>query len=317
MEQASLAQQPAGSAPAPLAGPEPTSISVCIICRNEADKLPACLASVIWADEILVLDLNSADGSAATAAAYGARVLTREPYPIVEPLRNEIAAAARGAWVLALDPDERITPGLARELRRLAQRQDLDAIVIPRMNWDLGYPPSSPTQRYEPQLRMYRRSAVAWPLVPNALPNVPEARKHRLPDHDDLVMVHERNRSIPEVLERISRYAPAQAQSMIDAGQTFSARHMLVALSMEIYKHFFWGRAWRDGVPGLLRAGILVGYKFYVWAAFWQLSGAGRAPADDRLLGRIDRVSELIRFGLGVGRAVYRAGLGLTQLFRL
>lgn len=143
MERSSLAQQPASSAPAPLAAPEPTSISVCIICRNEADKLPACLASVIWADEILVLDLNSADGSGATAAAYGARVLTREPHPIVEPLRNEIAAAARGAWVLALDPDEHITPGLARELRRLAQRQDLDAIVIPRMNWDLGYPPSS------------------------------------------------------------------------------------------------------------------------------------------------------------------------------
>src|SRR5581483_8858263 len=77
------------------------SISACIVCRNEADKLPPCLESVRWADEILVMDLSSTDDSADIARAYGARVISREPYPIVEPLRNELASVARGEWILA------------------------------------------------------------------------------------------------------------------------------------------------------------------------------------------------------------------------
>lgn len=83
-------------------------ISVCIVCCNEADKLFPCLKSVAWVDEILVMDLSSGDGSAAVARAHGAHVIEREPFPIVEPLRNELAAMARGEWILALDPDERV-----------------------------------------------------------------------------------------------------------------------------------------------------------------------------------------------------------------
>jgi hypothetical protein len=235
-----------------------------------------------------------------------ARVIRREPFPIVEPLRNELAALARGTWILALDPDERITPGLARELQKLALRNDIDAVVTPRMNYDLGYAPSHPLHRYEPQIRMYHRLRVSWPEIPNALPVIPDARLYRLPQRDDLVIIHDRNRNIPEILERNIRYAPAQAQSMIDAGELFSAKAMLVALAQAVDKQFFWGEAWRDGVPGLLRAGILVSFKFFVWAAFWQLSGAQRTAADDRLVRRIGRALALARKALKVVEVPYR-----------
>jgi glycosyltransferase involved in cell wall biosynthesis len=269
---------------------------------------------VIWSDEIIVMDLSSTDNSAAVAREYGARIITRTPYPIVEPLRNELAAVARGEWILALDPDERVTPGLAQELRRLAQRAELDAIVIPRMNWDFGYPPSSPLQRYEPQLRMYRRSRVAWPVVPNALPTVAEDRKYRLPNRDDVVIIHDRNRNIPEALERVMRYAPAQAQSMIDQGQVFTAKNMLIALVNQIDKEFFRGQAWKDGVPGVLRAVILVAYKLYVWAAFWQLSGARRVAADDRLVWRIGMLLVVMRQIMSIGGASYRIAMRLLGI---
>jgi glycosyltransferase involved in cell wall biosynthesis len=107
----------------------PPRISVCIVCRNESDKLVACLESVSWADEIVVMDLGSEDGSADVARARNAIVLEHEPFPIVEPLRNEIAAVASGEWILVLDPDERISPGLARELQGMRYRTDVDAVV--------------------------------------------------------------------------------------------------------------------------------------------------------------------------------------------
>lgn len=263
-----------------------STISVCMVCRNEADKLKLALESVTWADEILVMDLNSSDGSAEVAASYGARVIQREPYPIVEPLRNELAALVCSDWILAIDPDERITPGLAHELRRAAQQQHLDAVVMPRTNLDLGYPPSNPIHRYEMQLRMYRPARVTWPIIPNALPEVAEDRKYRIPADDRFVMIHDRSRNVHEILDRMIRYAPMQGQSMIDQGEVFSAGAMLKAMAHVIDKQLLLGKPWEDGVPGIFRAGILITFKFFVWMAFWQASGSGRVEADDRVVRR-------------------------------
>jgi glycosyltransferase involved in cell wall biosynthesis len=268
--------------------PSPASISVCIVCRDEADRLGACLESVSWADDVVVCDLGSTDGSADLARSHGARVIGHPPSPIVEPVRNVVADAATGEWILAVDPDEHVTPGLAAALRRAAQRDDVDAVVLPRMNYDFGYPASSPLQRYEPQLRMYRRSAVRWPAFPNALPQVDEARLARLAARDDAVLVHDRNRTIPEAIDRVRRYAPAQARAMIEAGEVFTARRMLSTLGEKLYRHVVVSRALGDGVPGVMRAGVLVAFHFYVWADFWHESGANRTPEDDRLLRRLD-----------------------------
>src|SRR5690606_3379204 len=135
-------------------------------------------------------------------------------------------------------------------LREVAASDRYDAAIIPRTNYDFGHPPSSPLQRYEPQLRMYRRTKVTWPEIPNALPRVDPDRVHRIEDRDDLVIVHERSRTIPEVIDRVARYAPLQAQSMIDRGEVFTARRMIGSMAELIYRHFWLGRAWRDGIPG-------------------------------------------------------------------
>lgn len=264
-------------------------ISVCIVCRNEADRLGDCLASVAWADEVLVMDLESSDGSGDLARERGARVFEREPLPIVEPLRDELAARASNAWIVALDPDERVTPGLAEELRRISVMDAVDAVVMPRMNIDFGHPPSHPGQRYEPQLRMYRRDRVRWPHFPNRLPEVPEERLLRIAQRDELVLTHIRNRNLPEALERAMRYAPAQAAAMLEAGERFTAPRMIKAIANSFHKEFVTAEAWRDGVPGLIRAIVLVNYKVSVWIALWQQSGVGRTRSDDRVVAAIGR----------------------------
>jgi (heptosyl)LPS beta-1,4-glucosyltransferase len=289
-------------------------ISACVVCRNEADRLGPCLESVDWVDEVVVLDLSSSDASADLARDRGARVLTRAPVPIVELVRNEAAAAASHDWILVLDPDERLSPGLEHHLREVVGRPDIDAVVIPRMNYDFGHPPSSPLHRYEPQLRLYRRSAVEWPEVPNALPAVAEERLHRVPYVDQLVIVHDRSRSVEEVLGRVIRYAPAQAQSMIDRGEVFSARAMLQDLGGRTYTQLVRGQAHKDGVPGILRAATLVGFHFWVWASFWQLSGAQRSPEDDRYIRRLGTAAEGgLRVSSAMGRAYRRAARVVTR----
>lgn len=297
----------------PPADPALGTITVCLVCRNEVDKLGPALASVAWADEILVMDLHSTDGSAALAEAHGARVIAHAPYPIVEPLRNELAALARSDWVLGLDPDERVTPGLAAALRQAALRPELDGVLIPFTNYDLGYPPSNPIHRYEMHLRMYRPARLTWPTMPNAQPEVPPERLYRIPSDDRLVMIHERSRNVPEVLDRVVRYAPMQGQAMAEAGQVFSAEAFLAAMAQVVDKQFLLGRPWEDGVPGLLRAGILTAFKFYVWVAFWQAAGAQRTPADDQVVRRWGRVFD---FGARVVRLALRGYQAIRRRLR-
>ncbi len=293
--------------PDPAAAPaDAPRVSVCIVCRNEADKLGPCLDSVRWADEIVVVDLESDDDSAALAEASGAIVLRHPQVPVVEAVRNEAAAAATGEWVLAVDPDERVSPGLAAALQEARWRTDVDVVEIPFLNHDLGFPATHPLHRYDPKPRFYRRTAISWPTVPNALPEVDESRVLRLPSTDEVVMVHERNRTVAEAIERALRYAPAQAQAMVDAGEVFTARRMAGELARKAHKQFVVGEPWRDGVPGMLRASILVVFHFYVWAAFWQLSGQGRTAADDRFVARLGTALEAARTLGRIARVPHR-----------
>jgi glycosyltransferase involved in cell wall biosynthesis len=291
-------------------------ISVCIVCRNEADKLADCLASVAWADEVLVMDLESTDGSDGLARRAGAVVVRRAPHPVVEPLRDEIAEHARGTWVLAMDPDERVRPGLAQALRAAAQRTDVDAVVLPRMNVDFGWAPESPAQRFEPQLRMYRRSAVSWPHFPNRLPSVPAERTLRLEARDDLVLEHHRNRSVAETAERLVRYPTAQAQAMLDAGQVFSAADMLHLLGRKARRYYVEERAWEEGVPGLVRATVRLNHHVHVWMAFWQLSGAPRTPEDDAAVRRAALLLRGFHHVTAVGRTPRRAARRIRSVVR-
>ena len=281
-------------------GPGSDLISACIVCRDEGDRLDDCLASVSWADEILVLDLESTDDSADVARRRGARVIPHTAVPIVEVVRNEIAAHARGDWILVLDPDERVSPLLARELQSLRGRDDIDGVWIPRQNIDFGHVPESPAHRHEYQLRMYRRSRVEWPVTPNKLPLVPEERVHRVPARDELVIVHIRNRTIAEALERVIRYAPAQAEAMIARGETFTARDMVRTLRRKARRQYVQANALDVGMPGFVRATVLVAFHFYVWAAFWQLSGAPKTPEDDAYMSRFAKAMRVLNLAVRV-----------------
>jgi hypothetical protein len=78
---------------------------------------------------------------------------------------------------------------------------------------------------------------------------------------------------------------------------------MLLRVLRKARKQYVEARAFDDGVPGIVRATVLVTFHFYVWASFWQLSGARRTPEDDRYLRRIGRVVDAV---FGVGRFVRR-----------
>ena len=95
------------------------TLSVVIITRNEALNIEACIASVGFADEWIVVDSGSGDATVEIARRLGASVVETADWPGFGVQKQRALERARGTWVLALDADERVTPELAAEIRRV------------------------------------------------------------------------------------------------------------------------------------------------------------------------------------------------------
>jgi len=115
-----------------------SKISVYIIAYNEAEKVTAAIESVQWADEIVLVDSWSTDGTPEIAAKLGARVVQVE-FKGFGDLRNQAIAACTHEWIFSLDSDERCTPDVAQEVRAIANTpQSLDVYRVPQRNYFMG-----------------------------------------------------------------------------------------------------------------------------------------------------------------------------------
>lgn len=110
------------------------SLSVIIITKNEARHIGECLDSVAFADEIIVVDSGSTDGTCAIAIAKGAKVTVTDDWPGFGRQKNRALELATRAWVLSVDADERVTPELAAEIRRTLEQPSADAYRIARLS---------------------------------------------------------------------------------------------------------------------------------------------------------------------------------------
>jgi glycosyltransferase involved in cell wall biosynthesis len=110
------------------------TLSVIIITKNEAHHIGACLDSVAFADEIIVVDSGSTDDTCAIATAKGAKVTVTNDWPGFGRQKNRALDLATQAWVLSIDADERITPELAAEIQRTLAQPDADAYKIARLS---------------------------------------------------------------------------------------------------------------------------------------------------------------------------------------
>ena len=113
-------------------------LSVYIIAYNEEEKIADAVNSVLWADEVIVVDSHSQDRTAAIAEALGARIVQVD-FKGFGKLRNDAIAACAHDWVFSLDSDERCTAEAAEEIRDIINSPDAaDAWYTPRRNWFMG-----------------------------------------------------------------------------------------------------------------------------------------------------------------------------------
>ena len=139
------------------------TISAVVLTGNVERHLAACLRCLSWADEVMVLDGGSRDRTVAIAEAAGARV-ERRPFDDFAHQRQAALDRARGDWVLFVDDDERVSAGLAAEVRAAAASGRAEAYWVPRRNYIWGRWIRGGGWFPDAQLRLLRRDRARYDL---------------------------------------------------------------------------------------------------------------------------------------------------------
>ena len=114
------------------------SLSVIIICKNEEEMLEDCLKSVLWADEIIIVDSGSNDQTLNIARKYTDKVYTHTDWQGFGIQKNIALSYASKSWVLSIDADERVPQALQEEIINILQSPANTVFEIPRRSWFLG-----------------------------------------------------------------------------------------------------------------------------------------------------------------------------------
>jgi len=260
-------------------------LSVTVITKNEATNIAGALASVAWADEIVVVDSESTDATVAIARQHTDRVIVRA-WPGYPSQKNYAASLASHDWILSLDADERVTPELAQEIRSVmahdAGERHPAAFRIPRVTWYLGRWIRTTDWYPDYQTRLYDRRAAEWTgrYVHEAVTVRGSTGQLRGE------FQHYAYRDISDHLETIDRYTAFAARQMREAGRRAGFFDVVVHPPLAFLRNYIAKGGIRDGIPGFIISTLNSYYVFLKFAKLRELQLAGSpgpGPAPDVL----------------------------------
>jgi glycosyltransferase involved in cell wall biosynthesis len=241
-------------------------LSVTVITRDEAADIGEALQSVLWADEIVVVDSQSCDGTVEVARQYTDRVVVRE-WPGYVDQKNYAASIASHDWILSLDADERVTLALAEEIQSaLAAAPVQAAFDVPRVTWHLGRWIRTTDWYPDYQRRLYDRRACRWTgqYVHEAVSTEGSVGRLRAE------LQHYAYRDIADHLETIDRYTTYAARQMHERGQRAGPLEIAGHPPLAFLRNYIAHGGIRDGVPGFIISAMNSYYVFLKFAKLWE-----------------------------------------------
>jgi glycosyltransferase involved in cell wall biosynthesis len=224
-------------------------LSVLIVAKNEAHNLSECLSALDWADErVVVVDPASRDATREIALSKADVVIIRA-FDDFASQRNCALEAASGDWVLSVDADERATPALAGEVRRVISDADSPyrGFRVPIRSVILGRPFAFSGTQHDLPLRLFRRDCGRWTgLVHETveLKGSAGTLRHALGHH-----------TLPNVemfLDKIDHYTTLEARGMASARRRFKTSDVTLRPIWTFFKLYVVKQGFRDGVEGFM-----------------------------------------------------------------
>lgn len=249
---------------------EKIPVSVVIITKNEEKNIGRCIGSVLWADEIIVVDGYSTDRTVEIASSLGAKIVQHKFSGAFADDRNIGMESARNHWVLQLDADDVVTEGFRERLAAALEKND-DAVVYKfrRKNFFLGHSMDhGGFHHYIPNL--VNRKCVRF-----------EGEVHEVPVYKgregiiDADIEHYPFDSISQFIDRQNRYSSIAAWDIRESEGVLPDRAIkkrMVGKSFKIFwKSYIKKQGYREGVYGLAFAVLFAVINFLKWTKYWEL----------------------------------------------
>jgi len=253
-------------------------ISAVVITRNEEADLPGCLASCAgFASETVVVDSGSEDGTCAVASSCGARVL-HHPFESYSRQKQWACDQASGDWILILDADEKVDPGMgARIARAVLSRPDVQAWRIRRRTRYLGRLLRFGPWMGDAPVRLMKAGSVRF--GDEAVHEKPDTGS-RPPLLRGAWIEHRPYVSVSEHMRKMGTYARLWAAQEHGRGRKAGPASPIFRSGWRLFRALALQMAFLDGLPGITAALSSAVYAYWKWLLLWESTSSGASRPD-------------------------------------
>lgn len=241
-------------------------ISAVIITYNEERNIEACLKSVSFCDEIVVVDSGSVDGTLVLIQKYTPHVYSR-PFDHFSAQKNEAISKATSDWILSIDADERVPEPLQKEILNVIRSPHRhSAYQIPRKNFIFGSHLKFGGNQGDAPLRLFKRGFATFEGVIHERLNV-RGRVGKLKSP----LIHLSSPTLREYVRRLDQYTQLEAGGLHDDGKRFSYLKFLGKPPVRFIQRYFLQGGFLDGKKGFVYCALSGFYEFARYAKLWEL----------------------------------------------
>lgn len=226
------------------------TLSIILITQNEAANIDACLQSVAWADEIIVVDSGSTDDTVARCQSYGAKVFTHVDWPGFGRQKNRALDYATQDWVFSIDADERVTPELRAAIESAMAQPQFSAYRLSRLSNYCGRFMRHSGWYPDQIVRLFRRGTARFndALVHETI--VIDGQAGLLSGE----LLHYSYDNLEQVLEKTNRYSTAAAKMKFEQGKSSSLTGAVLRGLWTFFRTYVLRRGFLDGRQGFMVA---------------------------------------------------------------
>ena len=233
---------------------------------NEIHNIEAVIESVAFADEILVVDSFSTDGTFEKAEELATKVIRRD-YHYSASQKNWAIPQASNEWILLVDADERVTPQLKEEILNTLKNPDHIAYWIGRKNHFMGEPVNYSGWRNDSVIRLFKRDYCKYEDKNVHAEIIANGSVGRLKNK----LYHNTYVTFDKYIEKMNRYATWQAKDYDKKTGSLTPYHFIIKPFWGFFKHYIIQSGFRDGVVGLTIAYIQGYVVFMRYVKLWLL----------------------------------------------
>lgn len=215
---------------------------------NEEPNIKAAIKSVLWADEIIVVDSFSTDNTLAVASSFKSVRITQHEYENSARQKNWIIPQAKHEWIFLLDADERVSEALKEEVLKTVKDPDqYHAFWVPRENYFFGRSVNH-ALKGDKVIRLFKRDTCEYEDLAVHAEIITDYPVGQLSNS----LIHQSYRDSKHFLSKMERYAEWSSRDHASKTPRIGAFQLMIKPAFRFFKHYFLNRGFLDGRAGLL-----------------------------------------------------------------